>query len=312
MHLLIDADPIVYRVGFANETRNYGAVAEDALGNLYDGFFEPSEKKTALANLNFWLEENDLTLVDRWPVVHAGPISHVLHSVRMQVESIQAETGATSTSIILSGPGNFREGVAKQRPYKGNRDPDHKPAHYQNIRDYLVSQYGARVVHGREADDEVSILARRAAAVVATIDKDLDQIPGEHYDYLKKVSYTVTEEEAERWFWVQALAGDMTDNIPGCYRIGGTKAAEFVDLARAKPVSDNDMWELVKFHYTLSTKVKGCPYTAEQAEAVALETARLVYMQREPWELWTPPGSPKQYMKPSGRIGSNGYIEHRK
>jgi hypothetical protein len=32
-------------------------------------------------------------------------------------------------------------------------------------------------------------------------------------------------------------------------------------------------------------------------QAVALETARLVYMQQCPRELWTAPGTPKQYLE---------------
>lgn len=299
MKLLIDADPIVYRVGFASETRNYGAVAQDALGNLHEGYFTPLDKKTANARLAVWLEENDLDLVDKWPVVDPAPVPHVLHSVRLQVESIQAAVASrldqydVDTSVVLSGPGNFREKIAKQRVYKGNRDPEHKPAHYQTIRNYLVERYGARVVHGREADDEVSILARRGPSVVATIDKDLDQVPGLHYDYAKKVFYTVSAEDAERWFWIQVLAGDGTDNIPGCYRIGGKKAAKIVDEAISHGYS---MWVRVIGEYTASTAIAGCPYPISIANEVALETARLVYMQREPHELWTPPGTAKEYM----------------
>lgn len=297
LKLVIDADPIVYRVGFASETRQYGAVAKDALGNLFDGFFTPTDKKSASDNLRNWLESNDLELVDRWPVVIPAPVDHTLHSVRKQVDSIRAAAAKyldvydVDTTVVLTGPGNYRCQLAKQKPYKGNRDPEHKPVHYQLIRDYLVNALGARVVHGREADDEVSILARRQPSIVATIDKDLDQVPGLHYDYAKKVFYTVSEEDAERFFWIQTLAGDGTDNIPGCPGLGLKKAAKIIDMVyEAKPVSGTTLgallWEQVVAEYDRKNL----------SEDVALETARLVYMQREPNELWTPPGEAKQYM----------------
>jgi len=58
-------------------------------------------------------------------------------------------------NIILSGPGNFRDSIATIKPYKGNRDPTHIPVHYSAIRQYMIDQYCAVVIHGREADDEV-------------------------------------------------------------------------------------------------------------------------------------------------------------
>jgi hypothetical protein len=307
LRLLIDADPIVYRVGFANEQKLYVGVAKDALGNLHNGMFARTETKSALKNLEHWVAENDLDLLDKQTIVQPGPISHTLHSVKVQLEAIDNAVSdwlkrenlgrITETSIVLSGPGNYRDAVATIAPYKGNRDPDHKPYHYQTIRDYLVERYGAYVVHGREADDEVSIRARELGAngaAIATIDKDLDQIPGLHYDYMQKVVYVVTEEDARRAFWYQALLGDVTDNIPGCWKVGPAKAAKIIDQAIAKNVSDNDLWEVIKFAYELSTKVAGCPYT--DGAAAALETARLVYLQQMPRELWTPPGSPKEWL----------------
>ena len=65
----------------------------------------------------------------------------------------------------------------------------------------MTDTWGAEVIDGWEADDEVGIRARQLAAdgvefCIATIDKDLDQIPGLHYDYRQHVFYDIDEEYA--------------------------------------------------------------------------------------------------------------------
>jgi 5'-3' exonuclease len=105
------------------------------------------------------------------------------------------------------------------------------------------------------------------------------------------VFYNVTEQEANKFFWQQVLSGDSTDNIPGCYKVGVKKATSMV----ATMEKDFDMmpakcWEYIVGAYEESKTKSGCPYHDKPAEQVALETARLVYMQRRPRELWNPPG----------------------
>ena len=49
--------------------------------------------------------------------------------------------------------------------------------------------------------------------------------------------------------------------------------------------------------YEQTMGTPGCPYAGMPADTVALENARLVWMQTEPRRLWTPPGEPKVYME---------------
>lgn len=304
MKVFVDADPIVYRSGFAAQGYAYQVVAEDQSGKLYERTFTPKDGESHSAMIGDWLTRYKLTELSRDKIVLPEPVSHVLYLVKNELAGIESAVkqrykGKDKLHVrtFLSGPNNFRCGIAKQRPYKGNRDPLHKPFHYQAIRDYIVER-GGNVIHGREADDEVSILAhvaRRAGEpyIIATIDKDLDQIPGTHYDYRQKVFYEVDEHDAKRWFWVQVLAGDSTDNVPGCWKVGPSKAMHVVDKIYEE-FGDNtiEMWRAVLLTYGASVAVAGCPYTAEQVWDVAVETARLVYMQQRPGELWNPPGVP--------------------
>lgn len=65
---------------------------------------------------------------------------------------------ADDFKIAFTGPGNFRFDVAKEQPYKGNRDGLVKPYHWATARDFILAEYGRRVVTclGIEADDYLS------------------------------------------------------------------------------------------------------------------------------------------------------------
>ncbi|KKL19365.1 hypothetical protein LCGC14_2466160, partial [marine sediment metagenome] len=132
----------------------------------------------------------------------------------------------------LSGATNFRYDVAKTRPYKGNRDAKHRPTHEVAIRDYIRGQWETVVTDGIEADDALGIAQCRAeqhSTCIISIDKDLNMIPGLHYDFLHELHYDITEEQGWRLFCLQLLTGDTTDNIPGLEGIGAKKADKILD-----------------------------------------------------------------------------------
>lgn len=326
MKLIIDADPIVYRAGFAAETHDYHIIFEGPDGEVHEVYFAGKEDAkgkwiTAGEQMKKWMDgpmqggHEQVEILSKEMIVTPEPVDHALNIVRQEVEGIigaaarkmNVDVQDMSIVIVLSGPGNFREKIAKQKPYKGNRKDTHKPYHYQAIRDYLTGRWDARVVSGREADDECSIVAWSAwnndeKYIVATIDKDLDQIPGDHYDYRQKVFYTMSQWNAEKAFWVQALAGDATDNIPGCYKIGMDKAEKVIQKVIDNPADDvwptpQEFWAAIIEQYKLSKERKGCPYAELDVTDVAIETARLVYMQKRERELWTPPGMPEAWLE---------------
>jgi DNA polymerase-1 len=322
----------VYRCGFAAEKNEYHLILDGDKG-VYEMYFAPQDGKTAGAQMKEWMTKHpDHSILDKEHVVIPEPAEHALEAVRTQLYSIEKECRdhyeiATFDSIelILSGPGNYREALATVFPYKGNRDPDHKPHWYQQIRNYLTGEWGARVVSGREADDECSILARKHLGeerpyVVATIDKDLDQIPGEHYNYMKQVFYAQSESEAERFFLEQCVSGDATDGIPGCYKSGPVRAAKLVQqlidstLASAPGSGRSQsaavrrnaraatagrcarlvpgIWDGIVAVYAKSQRLPGCPYVDRDPATIALETARLVKLQEYEGQLWRPDGPP--------------------
>lgn len=286
--VLIDADGIVYRVGFAAQQTVIHAIAEtdkEAFRIRFEG------KK----DRNSWLAEHPgAEIVEEQEEIIAEPLPFALQTVKQVMGALEM---LGSPKVYLTGKGNFREKLSTVVPYKVNRRHSPRPVHYQAIRDFLVERYGARIVNGREADDELSILANQARKdgrkhIVASIDKDLDQIPGRHYDYARHVSYRVTEEEAQKWFWRQCLSGDPTDSIPGCHKIGPKTAEQLVDTWFLEERGPVEIWSGIVEQYEQSQKKPGCAYANSNAIDIALETARLVYMQKEPGELWNPPGIP--------------------
>ena len=299
-YILIDADPIVYRAGFASEASEYILTLEKGEDDIEQACFLAGENKTAFRMMLDWLEANPTReVLDTHKIVVAEPVENALQAVKESINGILEHVHTPrALRFYLSGAGNYRYDLATIKPYKGNRDPTHKPVHYKAIRDYLEEYHHAEVIEGREADDQISIVASRLRAdkesyVVATIDKDLDQIPGEHYDYMKKVSYAVSEWSATYWFYTQVLAGDPVDNIAGCYRCGPAKAAKVL----ANAFTAEHCWEAVVEEYAEATARSGYPYGDRDTNELALENARLVYLQREENELWTPPGTPREWMK---------------
>jgi len=159
------------------------------------------------------------------------PVEYALHSVKVLIKKCVKQTGADDYILFLTGKNNFRIKRATLQPYKGNRKGD-KPTHHAAIRQYMIEQHGAVVIDDAEADDALGIFLTEEETgvekVIATLDKDLDGVPGEHYNWKKNITYNVSVEEADEFFCQQLLTGDATDNIPGLFKLTGQRATKAV------------------------------------------------------------------------------------
>jgi hypothetical protein len=148
------------------------------------------------------------------------PLSYTLHSVKQTLEGILSNFEPSDrTRVLLQGQGNYRNQVATVLEYKGNRDPSKRPQYFDEIRDYLAEYQCAEFVHGMETDDAIGIEQwsnKDRSTCIVTIDKDLDCIPGWHYNYVNAELYYIDLATANQKFWRQVLTGDSTDNILGC------------------------------------------------------------------------------------------------
>lgn len=217
---LIDADIIRYTLGFACQNTYHSLYRGDKLINRFKG------KKA----LNQYMKENVCDGMDVRTETVPEPIEICLHSVKEFIKKIMKETGCTRYTCYLSESPNSR--LAKYPDYKGNRVNNDKPLHYHNIGDYLRNNYPCNISTGDEADDAMGDEQYRQGrhTCICSTDKDMNTIPGWHYNPNKKVLYWVTPEDARLWFWCQMIIGDTADNIKGLPK-GGTKKAYnlFVD-----------------------------------------------------------------------------------
>lgn len=204
---IFDADVLVYSCGFAADAQKKKEFKEQF----------PGQGEEAMA---LWLLEQEY-------------LPYALANTKSVIEDV-ANIFSKDFSLYLTGSGNYRERISLLLPYKGNRDPNHKPKYYRDVQQYLREQWGADVVHGREADDAIGChqwqawMEGRDDTVIVSIDKDLDNIPGYHYNWRKKEFYYIDLPTADRKFWTQVLTGDRTDNIGGIHGIGDAKAAKIL------------------------------------------------------------------------------------
>lgn len=246
-----------------------------------------------------------LALIDGDIVVHRcawttvnDPKGIAKYRANEMLEGILDKTGATEYQVWLSDAreNNFRTHL--DPTYKANRTQP-RPPHYEYLKEYVIAEWGARIAYEMEADDALGIWQRKwpddtadsnvnviwlhaSPSVICSIDKDLKQIPGKHYDFVKDVHEEITPEEARRRFYTQMLTGDSTDNIFGLYGVGPVKADRILESAGPR-YEDGAAFGLVREAYTKLDRRR----TDREIDTHLLLIGRLLKIkQSEGEELW--------------------------
>jgi DNA polymerase-1 len=199
--------------------------------------------------------------------------SRMDQSINEMLDAIEADD--YTCYLTSTDKSNFRFSLFPE--YKANRVQP-KPKHYLFLREYLLNDYQATLVEGQEADDQIGIVSTKLGdeSIICTIDKDLDQIPGWHYNFVQGRMYNISEIEALRCFYDQCLVGDTSDNIKGCPGIGKVKSMRRLEGCQ----SEKEMLESVCRAYATAYQEN------EWAEALLL-AGRLLWIRREPDQKWT-------------------------
>ena len=134
--------------------------------------------------------------------------------------------------LFTKGVNNFRD---QYDSYKNNRSGGERPATLEAVRTYITNQFGMRSDNA-EADDYCCVQAQEfldegVDYVICTIDKDLRQMPGKHFNIKKNELSVVTEQEGFRFLMLQCLMGDRVDGIEGIRGIGPVKGNKILDEA---------------------------------------------------------------------------------
>jgi len=152
-----------------------------------------------------------------------------LFRCRERIADIQKMLGAPEVLLCFSGAANFRYDALKT--YKHNRKGKRKPQLLGPLKTLLGDLYPCRQENRIEADDLMGILQTDETAI-ATIDKDLDQISGLHYNWKHTKVYEVSPKDALWFRWFQVLTGDSTDGYKGIPRVGPVKATKMLSPHR--------------------------------------------------------------------------------
>lgn len=227
MHALIDADILVYRIGFTTQELSEG-IASARLRESIEGIL-------------FAVDANDVDLF-----------------------------------ITSQDKSNFRYSIDAN--YKANRKDFVRPIHYDFLRDTLLNDWNATEVFGMEADDALGI-HQDESTIICSIDKDLDQIPGWHFNFVKGLKYEVSEEEGIRNFYTQLLMGDRTDNVQGIDGIGPKKAAKILTGTSGTP--EYVLYNRVAREYEIAHGTKG--------QDLLVRNANLLFIRRKGRNQWEPP-----------------------
>lgn len=260
-HILIDGDIIKYRCAAIAEKTKY--LIEDGSGNNVEF---PESYKDAVAR-----EKERPTVI--WSRKEVQPLEFALQACKTTLDSLLAKLSPSKTSIFFSPDRTFRHSLAVTRTYKGNRVQP-KPKYLKEVEEYLVKQHGATYGVNVEADDEIGVALSKdpAGSVSVSIDKDLLQVPGWHYNWVNDTVQQITSKTGDFNFYTQMLTGDTTDNIPGIAGVGPRRALDALSGARSRKELCTRVWGVYRDQFDDS----------DAARAYFNEQAALLWILREP------------------------------
>jgi len=166
--------------------------------------------------------------------------------VDFMINTALDEVGAKEYILFLTGKDNFRYKVFPE--YKAFRKDKPRPKWEQALKNHLRDQWDAQIVNGMEADDACGIAqcgSPKDKSIIIHHDKDINQIPGWHYNFVKKEKYYVEDEEGIYFFFTQLLTGDTADGIKGVAGIGPKKAEKLLSGKAIK-----DLYAVVQDQYS--------------------------------------------------------------
>jgi 5''-3'' exonuclease (including N-terminal domain of PolI) len=279
LNVHIDGDIFRYRCAFAAERNQYLVELRNPSG--FREYKELTNKKEAKQFGERSVHGIAGASYKIWTYKDVQPVENALQIVKASLETTLRDIENKFNNseiypyIYMTGPKNFRDSIAKTKKYKGNREGIPKPIYYKDVGQYLVENYGAVFTDGYEADDAISMRStsdRKAGreSIVVSNDKDLDQIPGHHYDWIKKEFYTVSPKDAKTRLYLQTLSGDYVDDVPGLEGIGESKAAAMLEGTKTPEDMVNVVWDKYK----------------EKGQDYFLEQINLVYLLKEKDTFW--------------------------
>lgn len=270
---LIDADILVYRCAASLRKKEYRVHTAD--GEL---LASGTSKKAVMEGL----EGMDDLIIESRDVF--DEVRFAYRAVEKMIDDICFNTGCPTYKLFVTGNDNFRVGLATIAPYKGQR-PE-RPRYYQEVKDYVWSLPGIVVAEGCEADDTIGVHSYGDPnVVICSIDKDLDMLPGAHYNFVSKEEYYINEEDGMVNFYRQILTGDKIDNIMGIRGLGPVTAAKLIRVG----MTEWEMYCTCLEQYEKMYANSGSKNATTEAEKHVNENGKLLWLWRKKGDIWEPP-----------------------
>jgi len=144
---------------------------------------------------------------------------NVTRAVQEFIDEILINSNSSHYIIFVQGFNhkNYRKKLYPK--YKAHRKPSDALDTWKEVAIEAMKPYNPVVLKTIESDDAVSIYANATEApfIVVSADKDLNSIPGTHFNPFKRNVtreeqwFNVTQEQADLQKWAQIASGDGTD-----------------------------------------------------------------------------------------------------
>lgn len=294
MRALIDADVLLYEVGFSAQKLDKEELDEEGNPTLIINSWDWTQDLFDF-KIDVICKEVEATEPPLLFLTNTVYINRLLNKKRKWKEEQEKEFIPV-----------FRHSIAKNKPYKFGR-AEVKPFHFKNLINYMINEYDCIIDEtGLEADDAMCIYQYNndpaSSTIICSRDKDLRQCSGWHYSwecgkqrsigpiFVDQLGYLTLDRSKKppkffgvgaKWLYAQMIAGDIVDNIGGLKNGGPVTAYNLLKDCK----TERECFEKVRDLYKT---------TGEGWKERMKEAADLVYMIREynedgNWKMWSPP-----------------------
>ena len=273
MRPLIDADCLLYQIGFSSQ--------ENVDGEVIPRSWEFAQD----------LLDNQIRIINDEVGATEPPLLFLTNTKRInKLLNKQRKREDVPPKPYVE---NFRMAVAQEKGYKAGRKTE-KPHHFYNLLSYILSAYETSIDEsGLEADDGLCIYQYSRwkqgflDTTICSPDKDVRQVPGYTYSWevgkrpsigpllvdelgwLEKKSSSKVFGVGDKFFYYQMIAGDGVDNVGGIKGKGPMFAYHLINEA----TSSRECYELVAEKYVQAW--------GEDWKTKMKEQSRLLWMIRE-------------------------------
>lgn len=137
--------------------------------------------------------------------------------------------------------------------------------------------------------------------ICVSLDKDLYNIPGRHYNWVSETFTTVSPIQASRNFYKQIISGDGSDNIPSYDGNIRNTIPKFIQVLLEPLDSLNTEIEMYEYCRDIYLQQKTSLHDMHR-------NAQCLYIQRKEGDSWTPPTKDGLSLQPSEPPQEDGLL----